>query len=147
MPPFWSQNQLIPCLLTIARLSGGDLFITNLAQRDKRLAATSGLGWCRSRQRNDVAAGACCKRTCRRWRRRRVPRYSRTTLLSVGSTWPSWILRSVAWLGPMLIAGSLRFGSVRFVRLSVPVPPVPVLVQVPPVPVPTGPVPSQFRLG
>ena len=32
---------------------------------------------------------------------------------------------------------TVRFGSVRFVRLSVPVPPVPVLVQVPLVPVPS----------
>ena len=39
MPPFWSQNRLIPCLLTTSHLSGGDLFITSLGTKDKRPAA------------------------------------------------------------------------------------------------------------
>ena len=43
MVPFWSQNRLIPCLLTISHLSGGDLFITSLGQKDKRLAPKGGV--------------------------------------------------------------------------------------------------------
>ena len=39
LPPFWSQNRLIPCLLTTSHLSGGDLFITSLGTKDKRPAA------------------------------------------------------------------------------------------------------------
>ena len=43
---FWSQNRLIPCLLTISHLSGGDLFITSLGQKDKRLAPIcQGVNW------------------------------------------------------------------------------------------------------
>ena len=35
LPPFWSQNQLVPCLRSTSRLSGGDLSSYKSGQRTK----------------------------------------------------------------------------------------------------------------